>query len=185
MMPWMTSWSWTPWLLAAMLFFWGVGGYNRMMRLRNAIGTAYGQLDGLLVQRAQLCARLLEQLRPLLQNEQATFDALENAQGEAQAAANAVRAKPYAADPVAALAVAAAVHAAALTRLMSLVEHHGALAEHPEVFALVDELKMVERQRAFARQLFNQAVGVYNEAVQQFPTRLLASFFGFGEARSL
>lgn len=185
MMPWMSSWSWTPWLLAAMLFFWGVGGYNRMMRLRNAIGTAYGQLDGLLVQRAQLCARLLEQLRPLLQNEQATFDALENAQGEAQSAANAVRAKPYAADPVAALAVAAAVHAAALTRLMSLVEHHGALVEHPEVFTLVDELKMVERQRAFARQLFNQAVGVYNEAVQQFPTRLLASFFGFGEARSL
>jgi LemA protein len=65
------------------------------------------------------------------------------------------------------------------------VEYQPDLREQPEVGGLLDELKQLERQRAFARQLFNQAVGSYNEAVQQFPTRILASFFGFREARSL
>ena len=69
------------------------------------------------------------------------------------AAAQAVRARPYAADPVATLAVAAAVHAAALTRLMSLVEHHGELRSQGEVDRLLDDLKLVERHRAFSRQV--------------------------------
>jgi len=181
----MSIWSLLGWLLTALLFFWAVGAYNRVMKLRNAIGTAYAQLDGLMAQRAQHSGRLLELLRPLLPHEQASFDALETAQAEAQSAALAVRAKPYAADPVANLAVAGALHASALARLMSLVEYQPDLREQPEVGGLLDELKQLERQRAFARQLFNQAVGSYNEAVQQFPTRILASFFGFREARSL
>ena len=49
----------------------------------------------------------------------------------------------------------------------------------------VSELKLVERQRAFTRQVFNQAVTQYNEALQQFPTRILANLYGFTAARSL
>lgn len=177
--------SWLGWGMLALLTFWCIGAYNRLMSLRNAITTAYAQLDEHLSARANTCAKLLAILRPLLSNEQATFDALEAAQAEAQAAAQAVRARPYAGDPVASLGVASAVHAAALTRLMSLLDHHAELREHAELFALVDELKMIERQRSFTRQLFNQAVGRFNEAITQFPTRILASIYGFREARSL
>jgi LemA protein len=177
--------SWLGWGVLALLTFWCIGAYNRLMSLRNAITTAYAQLDEHLSARANTCAKLLAILRPLLSNEQATFDALDAAQAEAQAAAQAVRARPYAGDPVASLGVASAVHAAALTRLMSLLDHHAELREHAELFALVDELKMIERQRSFTRQLFNQAVGRFNEAITQFPTRILASVYGFREARSL
>jgi len=179
--------SWQVFLggIAAVLFFWGVGAYNRLMRLRNAIGDAYALLDKHLGERAELCRQLTSQLRPLLASEQATFDTLDNAQAEAQAAANATRARPYAGDPVAGLAVASAVHAAALTRLMSLLEHQAELRERAGIDGMVDELKLVERQRAFARQVFNLAVSQYNEAAQQFPTRILASLYGFAEARSL
>lgn len=181
----MSSWSWYGWGLLAVLLFWAIGAYNRVMQLRNAIGAAYAQLDEALAQRAQHSARLMELARPVLANEQASFDALETAQSEAQAAAQAVRARPYAADPVATLAVAAAVHAAALTRLMSLVEHHGELRSQGEVDRLLDDLKLVERHRAFSRQVYNQAVNAYNEALHQFPTRVLCSFLGFNEARSI
>ncbi|MCZ8077064.1 MAG: LemA family protein [Paucibacter sp.] len=179
------SWGWAGWGLAAMLLFWAIGAYNRVMSLRNAIAVAFAQLDTHLSARAGVCAQLLAVLRPLLPNEQATFDALDAAQQEVQTALQAVRARPYAGDPVASLGVASAVHAAALTRLMSMLEHHAELREHPELFAQVDELKMIERQRSFTRQVFNQAVGAYNEAITQFPTRVLASFYGFREARSL
>ncbi|HEX2010476.1 MAG TPA: LemA family protein [Roseateles sp.] len=181
----MSWWPTAGWVIAAILLFWGIGAYNRLMRLRNAIGEAYQQLDQQLNARAETCSKLLALLRPQLASEQATFDALESAQAEAQAAAQAARAKPYAGDPVGSLAVATAVHAAAVTRLSSLVEHHGELAAQAGLRELLDELKLIERQRAFARQVFNQAVTQYNEAQQQFPTRILASLYGFSEARSL
>jgi LemA protein len=179
------SWTTLGWIVAAILMFWGIGAYNRLMRLRNSIAEAFVQLDQQLGARAAAGTRLLSLVRPQLESEQATFDALDNAQVEAQTAAQVVRAKPHAGDPVAALAVATAVHAAALTRLMSLLEHHGELSQQAEIQAQVDELKLIERQRAFARQVFNQAVDQYNAAQRQFPTRVLAGLYGFSEARSL
>jgi LemA protein len=68
---------------------------------------------------------------------------------------------------------------------LSLLDHQAELRSETEIDALVSELKLIERQRAFARQVFNQAVGQYNEALHQFPTRVLANLYGFTEARSL
>lgn len=182
--------AWLNWqtagvLLCALLFFWGVGAYNRLMSLRNAIGDAFAQHDTHLKARAELCDRLLALVAPRLPNEQATFEALTSAQAEAQAAAQAARPKPWAPDPVGSLAVASALQAAALTRLQSLLDHHAELRSETDIDGLVTELKLVERQRAFTRQVFNQAVSQYNEALQQFPTRILANLYGFSGARSL
>ena len=182
--------AWLNWQMAALvagglLFFWGVGAYNRLMSLRNAIGEAFVQFDAHLKERTEVCDKLLAAVSPRLPSEQATFDALTSAQAESQAAAQASRAKPWAPDPVGGLAVASALHAAALTRLMSLLDHQAELRSETAIDALVSELKLIERQRAFTRQVFNQAVGQYNEALHQFPTRVLANLYGFTEARSL
>ncbi len=181
----MTAWQWVGVAAAALLFFWGVGAYNRLMALRNAIGDAFTQLDAHLKERGEVCDRLLATVGPRLPSEQATFDALASAQAESQAAAQAARGKPWAPDPAGSLAVAGALHAAALTRLLSLLDHQPELRSETEIDALVSELKLVERQRAFTRQVFNKAVSQYNEALHQFPTRVLANLYGFSEARSL
>ncbi|MBV8037454.1 LemA family protein [Roseateles sp.] len=187
----MTAWlNWLNWqmagiVVAALLFFWGVGAYNRLMALRNAIGDAFTQLGGHLKERSEACDKLLAAVAPRLPSEQATFDALASAQAESQAAMQASRGKPWAPDPVGSLAVASALHAAALTRLLSLLDHQAELRSESGIDGLVSELKLIERQRAFARQVFNQAVAQYNEALHQFPTRLLANLYGFSEARSL
>lgn len=181
----MTEWDWALWGLGAVLLFWSIGAYNRVMLLRNEIGRAFAQFDEALTRRFTQADLLLQALRERLPSEQASLDALATAQAEARTLAQAVRARPYAADPVAQLAVSLAVHGAALTRLVSLVEHQAALNSDAELTAILEELKQIERQRGFARQVFNQAVTSYNEAVRQFPTRVLMSFVGFGEARSL
>ncbi|MFZ8477446.1 hypothetical protein ACO1MN_14400, partial [Staphylococcus aureus] len=49
----MTAWQWAGVGLAALLFFWGVGAYTRLMALRNAIGDAFVQLDAHLKARAE------------------------------------------------------------------------------------------------------------------------------------
>lgn len=181
----MIHWNWWAWGLLALLVFWGIGAYNRVMLLRNAIGAAFAQFDEALTRRIALGEQLVTQLRPILPSEQASYDTLATAQEELRTQLLAARGRPYAADPVAQLAVSTAVHAAALTRLVSLVEHQVLFNPDPSLSEPLDELKLVERQRAFARQVFNQAVGAYNEALQQFPTRVLTSFFSFREARTL
>ena len=50
---------------------------------------------------------------------------------------------------------------------------------------LVKALREAEPRLGFARQLFNEAVQAYNDAVRLFPTRLLARLFGFGTAGRL
>ena len=49
----------------------------------------------------------------------------------------------------------------------------------------VAALRDATQRMVFARQLFNDAVGSYNAAARQFPTRLLSALFGFGAAGML
>lgn len=181
----MTPFTWACVALLAVLGFWGVGAYNRVMTLRNAIGEAFAELDRHFNQRTQTCERLVELVKPLLPNEQATFDALASAQTEAQTAALAARSRPWSPDPIGALAVATSLQGAAQARLLSLLEHASELRQAEGLDALMDELKLIERQRAFARQVFNQAVERYNEAIAQLPTRALARLYRFTAARPL
>ena len=59
----MSAWTWLFWGTAAVLLFWGIGAYNRVMLLRNEIGKAFTQLDDALTRRAALGERLLGHLR--------------------------------------------------------------------------------------------------------------------------
>ncbi|HEY1399205.1 MAG TPA: hypothetical protein VF536_23995, partial [Roseateles sp.] len=54
--------NWWLWGLAAVLAFWGIGAYNRVMLLRNEIGKAYAQLDDALTRRFAHGDLLLERL---------------------------------------------------------------------------------------------------------------------------
>ena len=142
-------------------------------------------LDQHLSTRSRIVQQLLDLLRPELVNEQATLDALQSAQNDCDASAAAVRAKPVAGDQVTQLAVSAALHAAALARLLALLDQHPELLIRPDVQPLLEGLKLTESQRLFARQLFHESVRVYNEALDEFPTRVLVGILGFKEAHSL
>ena len=46
-------------VVAAVLLFWAIGAHNRLIALRNAIGSAWAQLDALLKRRQALVEQLL------------------------------------------------------------------------------------------------------------------------------
>ena len=181
----MNAFGWACAALLAVVGFWSVGAYNRLMTLRNAITEAFAQFEKHLRERASLCDRLLAQVSAALPSEQATFDALVQAQSEALSAAQNARVRPWSPDSIGGLAVATALQAAAQTRLVSLLDHQAELRQAQALDPLLDELKLIERHRAFTRQVFNQAVEQYNDALRQMPTRLLTPLFGFRPARSL
>jgi LemA protein len=172
-------------LVIAVLLSWAVGAYNRVVEMRNAIASAYAQIETQLRRRHELVPQLVEVLRPALHAEHGTFDAVLAASAQSHAAASDVRMRPGAAQPVAALALAEQVLAGMLARLYALLEQHPEQGHDAVVAGIVAELTAIAQKVEFARQLFNAASLRYNEAVHQFPTSMLAPLFRFAPAGQL
>ncbi|MGY4831250.1 LemA family protein [Sphaerotilaceae bacterium SBD11-9] len=173
------------WVAVAVLVFWGVGAYNRLVRLRNAIGNAFAQIDVQLKRRYDLIPNLVEVARKYAAHERETLEAVTAARNQAKAAADLARTRPAAAGAVTSLSMAEQVLGSALTKLMAVVEAYPELKADQSLRELSEELTSTENKVAFSRQLFNDATLDYNNAAQQFPTSLMANLFGFRAAAML
>jgi LemA protein len=184
----MVSMSTAQWLslgVAAVLVFWMVGAYNRLVALRTAIGEAFRQIDELVQRRAAAATALAARARGAMASEQTALDAWLAAQTTARQAADALRQRPVVADLAAALVGAEAPLAAATARVMALLDQQPAMLADTTAAAHVAALRETEARLGFARQVFNEAAQAYNDAVRIFPTRLLARLVGFGTAGRL
>ncbi|MBL0090603.1 MAG: LemA family protein [Ideonella sp.] len=181
----MTGVPW-PWLLAvAVIFFWMLGAYNRVMALRGALHSAWQQLDTVIQARQQAIGSLVDAVEPRMAAERSAIDAMVAAQVRVATAAEVVRRRPTTVEPVAVLAKAEGDLAAALARLQSLVEQQAELRHEPAVSSPTKDLVELAARMRFNRQGFNDAANAYNAAVTQFPTRLLVRVFRFELAGTL
>ncbi|MDP3082787.1 MAG: LemA family protein [Rubrivivax sp.] len=172
-------------VIAAVLVFWMVGAYNRLVALRNEIGRAFQQVDERLLQRGAAVAPLVAALREPLAAEQGALDALLAAQAQVRSAADALKARPVEAQLAAALVAAEAAMGSAASRLLALLDQHPALRDDETIAPHVGSLRDGDGRLVFMRQHFNDAALAYNEAAHQFPTRLLTRWFSFGAAGRL
>ncbi|HIV71949.1 MAG TPA: LemA family protein [Candidatus Aquabacterium excrementipullorum] len=169
----------------ALLIFWAVGAYNRLVRLRNAITNAFAQIDVQIKRRHDLIPNLVDVARKYLEHERETLERVTAARNQAIAAADLVRARPGQAGPVKSLALAEEVLASAMKGFNAVVEAYPELKADETLQRLSEELTHTENKVAFARQLFNDATLDYNNGAQQFPTNVVAGVFGFREAPML
>lgn len=169
------------WIVVAIVIFWAVGAYNRLVRLRSSAIQAFGSLD----------AHLLRWLAMLGEFEaaQATAGAsggevrnsLRGAVTQLSASLAVARARPLQGDAVAALSAACAALDAVWQSLQPADADEAVRSMSPWR-ARWDELRSHNEQAA---QLFNDAVLQYNAGIGQFPALLLAWIFGFTTARAL
>jgi len=171
--------------LLAMLVFWAVGAYNRLMRLKNIIANAFGQIDVQLKRRYDLIPNLVEAAKKYLQHEQATLEAVISARNQARSASDTVRSRPGKTDAVIALAAAEQTLDSSLGRLFALAEAYPDLKADQTIRELSEELTSTENKIGFARQAYNDAVLDYNNAQGQFPALLVARLFGFAPSAML
>ena len=177
----------TPVLIAvlALLVFWAVGAYNRLVRLKNTIANAFGQIDVQLKRRYDLIPNLVEAARKYLQHERETLEAVTLARNQAKSASDAVRSKPADATAVTALATAELALEGSLGRFFALAEAYPDLKADETIRELSEELTSTENKVAFSRQAYNDAVLDYNNAQGQFPAMLIASAFSFAPSAML
>jgi LemA protein len=181
----MSRQQWVALIIAAVVVFWMVGAYNRLMALRNRLGRAFEQVEHWVGRRSGAVAALAAALREPLASEHGALDALIAADERVRRAVADWRARPVAEPSARALVGAEAEMGSAASRALALVDQQPELAAGEAVAQHLAALRESQTRLAFARQLFNEIAAQYNAAARQFPTRLLARSFGFGSAGSI
>ena len=171
--------------LAAVLVFWMVGAYNRLVSLRNVIAGAWVGIAEALQQRGEVVAPLLLALHEPLAAEHGALEAFRTSHGQAQSAAAEMKARPLSVAAVAGWRSAESALASAASRVLALLEQHAELRATPAVASAVATWRLAESRLAYGCQVFDTAVGAYNEATAQLPTRWLLWLFGFAPAGRL
>lgn len=172
-------------IIGALLLFWAVGAYNRLVRLRNEIGNAFAQIDVQLKRRHDLIPNLVEVARKYMEHERETLERVTAARAQVIAATDLVKSKPNQSGPIMSLGMAEGVLANAMGRFNAVLESYPELKADQRLKDLSEELTHTENKVAFSRQLFNDASLDYNNAAQQFPTNVVAGLFGFQTATML
>ena len=169
----------------ALLVFWAVGAYNRLVRLKNTIANAFGQIDVQLKRRYDLIPNLVEAAKKYLSHERETLESVINARNQAKNASDVVRSRPANALAVTTLAVAEQALSSSLGNLFALNEAYPELKADQTIRELSEELTSTENKVTFARQAFNDAVLDYNNAQGQFPAVMIAKTFSFAPSAML
>ena len=149
-----------------------IGIYNRRVALRQNTNQAFADVDVQLKQRHDLIPNLVETVKGYAAHERGTLE-------EVIQARNAAVSAERTGDPKT-MAQAEGVLGAALGRLIALAEAYPDLKANANFQPLQTELGDIENKLAAARRFFNNAVGEYNTAREQFPAVLFAGMFGFG-----
>ncbi len=180
------------WITAAVLLFWAVGAYNRLVRLRAAIKQSFGSVEAHIRQRDALLAQWLEGCSAAfglgavgLGAESAQVHCVHAARGacvQVIAAVDHARAAPSGAQAIASLRLAEEVLIGARGRLSTELAAQARFGSAWDTVMQTDELAAVDGSLGFARGQFNEAVQVYNDAAMQFPTWVVAGIFGFRAA---
>ena len=142
--------------------------YNRRVQLRNRVDNSWAQVEVQLKRRYDLIPNVVETVKGYAAHEQQTFERVVQARNAAQAA-----------QGPEAQAEAENALTAALRQLFALAESYPELRAAPNFAALQQELSETENRIAVSRQIYNDSVLTYNNAVQTIPTNLVAAATGF------
>ena len=172
-------------VIIAVVVFWAVGAYNRLVSLRNKFKNAFAQIDVQLKRRYDLIPNLVETAKGYMKHERETLESVISARNTAVTANAAAAADPGSANAMQGLIAAEGALSGALSRLFALVEAYPDLKANQNFLRLQEDLSDIENKLAAARRFFNNAVQEYNAAIQQFPADVIAGMFSFSAAELL
>lgn len=155
-------------VVGAVLF--AIGAYNGLVSKRVAVDNAWSQIDVQLKRRHDLIPNLVETVKGYASHESSTLEAVVAARNSAVAVAG---------HGAAAQSQAENMLSSTLGRLFALQEAYPDLKANTNFQSLQEELSSTENRIGFARQHYNDSVGIYETARQSFPANLIANSFRF------
>lgn len=146
------------------------GTYNRLVGARNAVQAASSTIEVQLKRRYDLIPNLIEAVKGQMKFEKGTLEAITEARSGIAAAGEGMNAKRITAENALTSAIGA---------FKIQVEAYPALRSNENVLGLQEQLTSTENSISFARQAYNSGYLAYKNAVETFPTNLLAGPMGF------
>jgi LemA protein len=142
--------------------------YNRLVRLRNRCENAWAQVDVQLRRRYDLIPNLVEAVKGYAAHERGTFEEVTKARTAAQQAKG-----------VQEQAQAENLLTQAIGRLFAVAEAYPELRATENFRELQAQLAETEQKIAISRQVYNDAVLTYDNALETVPTNIVAGIFNF------
>jgi LemA protein len=142
--------------------------YNKLVRLRNRAENAWAQVDVQLRRRYDLIPNLVEAVKGYAAHERETFEEVTNARTAAQQAKG-----------VQEQAQAENMLTQAIGRLFAVAEAYPELRATENFQQLQAQLADTEQKIAISRQVYNDAVLTYDNALETVPTNVVAGVFNF------
>ena len=158
----------------AVVAVYGIGMYNGLVKLREAVKQAWSNIDVLLVQRHDELPKLVETCKQYMQYEQETLERVMKARASVFQAAGR--------GDVAAVGAAESALRAGLGQLFAVVENYPQLKADESFRHLQARITQLEESIADRRELYNASVNLNNVRIHQFPDLIIAQMFGFKTA---
>lgn len=164
----------TVWIvLIACLFIAGIIFYNKLIRHRNLVNEAWAGIDVQLIKRAELVPNLVQTVKGYVKHESSVFEDVVKIRNHAKAGDDA---------PVSTRAKNETALSQSLSRLFALAEDYPELKASEGFQQLHRSLVDIENDLQFARRYYNGATRDNNNAVESFPSNIVARIFGFSVA---
>lgn len=142
--------------------------YNRLVKYRNNRENAFADIDVQLRQRHDLIPQLVETVKGYMKHEDKVLTTVTAARAGA-VSANTINEKIAAENQL----------SSALNGLNVAIEAYPDLKASSNFSMLQEEISDVENKLAAVRRFFNSATKEYNNAVETFPSNIIAGMFNF------
>ena len=154
-----------------LLVFIVISLYNSLVRLRNNRENAFADIDVQLKQRYDLIPQLVETVKGYAKHEKETLARVIELRNQAVAATT-IDGKIAAENQLSGV----------LSGLKVTLEAYPDLKANQNFLQLQEEMSDIENKLAAVRRFFNSATKELNNAVQTFPSNIIARMFGFRKA---
>ncbi len=146
---------------------WVVMAYNRLITLRNRVDNAWAQIDVQLKRRFDLIPNLIETVKGYAAHEKGIMEDITKYRSQIMTGSVEDRAK------------ANNMLSQTLKSLFAVAENYPNLKANENFKALQDELAGTENKIAYIRTAYNDSVLEFDNAIQMFPSSIIAGIFGF------
>ena len=155
-------------LLLVALAAWAMFAFNRLVRLRNQVRTAWADIDVQLQRRHDLVPSLVAAVQAYAGHESATLQAVSELRAQALSQTQPAR-----------LGEVEASLERELGRLIALKESYPDLKANQNFEQLQRDLVDTEEQLQYARRFYNGAVRALNNRIETFPSLIVARLARF------
>ena len=164
-------------VVLALLVIWGVTGYNGLVTMDENVSGQWSNVETQYQRRADLIPNLVSTVKGYASHEKETLEGVVEARS--QATQIKVDANDLTPEKLAEYQKAQGAVTSALGKLLAITENYPDLKANQNFLQLQEEIADVENKLAAVRRYFNSATKEYNNAVQTFPSNIIAGMTGF------